>query len=288
MAKQLTSDDRQESLSSSADVDLYNLAKRVDRFKNSVHSDEDHKPMLRARVHAKRVAIVLDGTGSSSARLYTNDVIECVQMAGFKVTVFSYQGPNSHRYEPRDTLRTGLSALVDHLDKYIAEYSTAENIVLIGYSLGGLIATEWMYRYRDEIELRQAKHRKSQAETSNRAISGMFLLASPIRICGRGVTYSRDSPNLEGIKGCLSTILAEYTADLVGLPLNVPLVLLRCENDKVIDDSVYTFDDCETDDLLEEFPIENTSHMRIPTNASALATLKKQLTSKCGSRRRRQ
>lgn len=221
-------------------VPLDRAAILVNACRDSEIAGEDHDDLPLPASSAPRIAIILDGLCSSSGGLATAGLVQWIwEDTNFEVCVFSYKGISTQRYQPRDTVLAKFDDLVEYLDEYLAFYSQAECVVLVGYSFGGLIISEWLYRRADEIIRRQTGTGTTASDPRVSAFSGSCLIASPIRLRTTRVYYQHEvrSRTIEARRH-ISAILDGYTAVPEAIPVIAPLVLFRCETDGLLDDSV--------------------------------------------------
>lgn len=219
------------------------------------------------------VAIVVDGLGSSSAHLFVDKVIQWIEdEPHFKPCVFSYRGFGTRGYHAIDTVTVGFDFLANELDKYVYHYSKAKYLVLIGYSLGGLIVSEWIYRNRDNIYDWHTRGWDANKPEPGNGFVGTCFVASPLRVSSTSIRYDRTEPQ-PGTRGSvargrISDIVGGYTAEPKVIPLITPMVVLRCERDTFLDDSLFTYEDLPDDERPVEIPIPDVVHDTIQRDES--------------------
>lgn len=246
-------------------VPLDRVAILVNAFKDLDYADEDHADLPLPAPSESKIAIILDGLGSSSAGLATAELADWIsEDTDFEVCVFSYKGISSQRYQPRDTVRVRFDDLVEYLDTYMEFYSRAECIVLVGYSFGGLVISEWLYRRADEIIKRQSGTGTEASEPRVAAFSGSCLIATPIRLRTTRVYYQHEvkSRTIDA-RTHISAILDGYTAEPEAVPVVAPMVLFRCETDGLLNDSVFSFADRHAEDQPVEMIVPGVKHQNI-------------------------
>lgn len=230
------------------------------------------------------VAILIDGMGSESGDngYFGNLVDRIPKETGFKVCMFSYRGIDNPRYTPRDTVCTKLDDLVKHLDDYVTYYSESKCIVLIGYSLGGLIASEWLYRHRREMQRHEVLDGELSQTVTNRGIDELILIASPVRMKTDRIEFNNHKAKYNDARKTLLGILAQYTAEPELLHTITPVTVLRCENDRLIPDCVITFQDRPKDSRRVEVPpIAGVIHGSIASNTETHDKTIPRLSARC-------
>jgi len=185
----------------------------------------------------RRVAILLDGICSSSTGLSLSQPARWIEddtICGLEVCVFNYTGISSRFYQERDTVHADFDTLVQYLDEHVDYYKNAQQLILVGYSFGGLIISEWLYRHRDDIQ-----------EVSN--LRGVCFVASPIRVQGTRVHYERERLRTKEARDHVSLLIKGYTAIPEHIHRITPTIIFRCETDNVLDVAAYTFADLEVE-----------------------------------------
>lgn len=104
-----------------------------------------HVALSLPRPSSQRVAIVVDGLGSSSASRSTDHVAKWLEEANWATCRYSYAGIRTHFYEAKDTLPEDFKRLAAILNDYVTYYTDADELILIGYSLGGMIIWRWLH-----------------------------------------------------------------------------------------------------------------------------------------------
>lgn len=216
-------------------VDLGRAAIIVDRYMDATTPLITHTPLpLPPTDTTGRVVILVDGIGSSSVGLATREANDWLSDDGFHTCIFSYRGLDSRFYQPQDTVRN-LSELAYLLDEYVVYYSSAESVVVVGYSFGGLVVAQWLFdRGASIVELEN--------------FDGTCLVASPIRLRMSNIHYLQDTTRHVQARERVGDILSGYTAIPEQLPLIAPLELIRSVEDGLLHDSVYTFQDRPLED----------------------------------------
>lgn len=254
--RRLTSHDRDDFPYERLGLDK--VAILFDKYKNEAFPNSEHSSLPLPGPESEWVVIVLDGIGSSSAGLAIQKIVEWLTRAEnhhqFSVCVFSYLGRSTRTYEPRDTVHSDLGDLVAYLDDYLDYYSRAKCIVLVGYSFGGLIISEWLYKHRHELIAPAAAYT---------AFKGSCLIASPVRLRTTRVYYRSDSPKTAETRGYISAILDNYTAIPEHVPAIAPMVLFRCDSDRLVGEGAYTFMDLPPDDRPVEKIVLDSRHQTI-------------------------
>jgi hypothetical protein len=234
----------------SGTIDMRGVAILFNRYKSmGVDGIERHCLSLPSPTSG-RVAIVVDGIGSSSRQLWMRRPIRYLEEMGFDVCVFSYRGIDTPYYEPRDTVRDNLNQLVGHLDDYVEYYRNAECLLLTGYSFGGMVVSEWLSRDNGSI---------SAADN----FRGSCLIASPIRLTSSRIYYSDEPEKFKDARSRVWGILDDYTSLPETVPSVAPLAVIRSDADGVLDVSAYSFADV----INRVRPYEATvpaSHLAIP------------------------
>lgn len=145
--------------------------------------------------------------------------------------------------------------------------------MLVGYSFGGLIVSQWLYKNKDRI----IRH-----DPAFKALRGSCLIASPIRLRTTRVYYRLESHRTEETRGYVAALLEGYTAIPEHVPVIAPMVVFRCENDRLLDESAYTFQDLPLEDRPVEFPpIPNVRHQTIVSDEQLKIGLRKALLMLC-------
>ena len=165
-------------------ADLSGAAVLFQRYAEATDKPDSAPPLPLAPVDAARVAIVVDGVGSSSARLHCSGVVAALGSAGFTVTVFSYSELSVEFYDPRDVVRANLDSAVERLDEYIGRYLGSECLLLIGYSFGGFVIAEWLFR--------QSAHLRDLP-----GLKGVILVASPVRLNAGQIWFGQEPDRYE-------------------------------------------------------------------------------------------
>jgi predicted alpha/beta-fold hydrolase len=241
---------------------------------NRVLPEARHRDLPLPDPTTRRVVILVDGIGSSSADLHVAELIEWIPVdTGFEVCVYSYAGIATRRYQPRDTVHTPFGRLVEQLDEYVSYYANAECIVLVGYSFGGLIIGEWLYSHRDEII---AGTRANVA-----GFAGSCLIASPIRLRTTMIYYEVTDPRTQDARDRISAILDGYTAEPEAVPVIAPMVVIRAKTDGLLDDRLYTFGDRPMDDRPVEIVLDEANHWSIPAERWLRAPLAEAIRDLC-------
>lgn len=232
-----------------------------------------------AKRDAENVAIVIDGMGSEFPGGHVSILVDAIRdETEFKVRRFSYKGIEHECYTQRDTIQTPVDHLVAYLDQYVHHYSEAKRIVLIGYSLGGLIVSEWMHRRQQKIAHKELESSSINNEMAIRNIEAVCLVASPIRIRELPLDFPHyDCANAEPIRiearDCLSTLLGELTFDPGSLHLILPLYIFRCKKDILLDDRAYKFDQEPDSGIRQEKPVPPFTHFSIIRRPDGFAAL---------------
>lgn len=213
------------------------------------------------------VAILLDGIGSSSDYGHLDSLIARIEAesSGFEVRVFSYKGKDNPAYIPKDTVETDFYELVELLDEYVKLYSDAECVVLIGYSLGGVIATQWLHNQATMLNQSRTESNGKSALESDLGVSELILIASPVLLNPSLIDYEYTHEKYDCARSRLDSILGKYTADPTVLHEYVPLTILRCDHDGVIHNSAFKFDDCKKDNRRFVCPPIQATHRTIAT-----------------------
>lgn len=211
-------------------------------------ADHLHRQLKNNDKGLEKVVIVIDGLGSSTATNSTSTLVGKLDSDVLGVCEFCYTGITVGRYERSDTVRHDLHEVVDFLDGHIRHHSQAKSIVLVGYSLGGLIASQWVHSHKED--------------TGN--VTGLCLIASPIRLKASRVAAPTNCG--EYPFGCqhLDTMLSQYTTDPEALHDILPMEVFRAEVDVLLSDNVYHFNDRQTSDRPTQHPpFANTDHWKI-------------------------
>jgi len=211
-------------------IDMRGVAILFNRYKRVAVAGIEQHCLPLPLPSGERVAIVVDGIGSSSRQLWMRTPIRYLEELGFAVCVFSYRGIDTPFYEPRDTVRDNLNQLVGFLDEYVDFYRSAELIILVGYSFGGMVVSEWLSRNRSN--LRDAEN-----------FRGSCLIASPIRLTASRIWYSDEPAKLKEARDRVSGVLDAYTALPETVPSVAPLTVIRSNADGMLDVSAYSFAD---------------------------------------------
>ncbi len=230
----------------------------------------EHVPLVIPAQDSRRVAIVVDGVGSSTAKLLVGGILPCLEEQGFATCVFNYRGMRARFYQPADTVLTRFEALVEFLSEYIAYYRAAECLVLVGYSFGGIIVSQWLFQQGSRI-------------SDLPGFRGSCLIASPIRLRPTQVHYSREHETLADARGHIQTRLAGYTALPDVVPAIASMILIRCQRDGLLAEHAYSFLDLP----LEDRPIETTlpfGHVDIIQRAELQAPLAEAVNALCERR----
>lgn len=208
----------------------------------------EHVPLHLPPPDAEKVVIAVDGLGSSSAGLYLPLVTDYLEELGFQICNFSYRGIATHFYQPEDTAKSAFEDLVKHLGDYIQYFKAAQDIVLLGYSFGGLVIAEWLYRQAEAVQ-------------DIPALRGSILLASPIRIRSTRIKYRRELEKTKGGRAQIANILWGYTAIPEHVPPIASLFVFRCARDGLLDSQAYSFADlpAEHRPIEEELDADHTS-----------------------------
>lgn len=267
---------------------LDHVAILFDLVKDKVDPPAQHRDLPLPEPPVGNVVIALDGIGSSSAGLAIADLVDWIQAdTDFDVCVFSYLGLPSRRYEPRDTVRTDFDRLVQYLDQYIARYANADCIVLLGYSFGGLIISEWLYRHRREFLQQQGQDAPVAGASSGiGAVRGSALITSPIRLSTTRVFYRHQFKRGQG-PVFVSALLEGYTAIPEAVPVIAPMVLFIAEDDGLLHQGAYTFRDRSLEDRPGEILLRSrgqkdpTTHFNIVIDSRLRTYLKDVLPTFC-------
>ncbi|MHB8577228.1 MAG: hypothetical protein ACYDCQ_18100 [Dehalococcoidia bacterium] len=126
----MTDDAPADPFASDDRFDLRGAATLFTNFADKTDPPERHTPLPLPPVTSLRVAIVVDGLGSSSAGLLLRDVVERLEADGFAVCVVCYRGPGTDTYDQRDVVLSSLDTLVDYLDHYVGRYRKASCLLL--------------------------------------------------------------------------------------------------------------------------------------------------------------
>lgn len=189
-------------------------------------------------------------------------VNEIRRLHKFDVCEYSYQGIDCRRYTPTDTASTDLTTLVEQLNDYVQHYSQSEKVVLVGYSLGGLVASQWAHLYKNDFD----------------NVASLILVASPVRLkSDRAFCSKRDEYN-EAVCLHLEEFLDQYTVNPESLHTLLPVTILRCETDELLNDCVYQFSDRPRRDRSFELPpfekvTEGLAHAKIFDNRRVSMTV---------------
>lgn len=217
-------------------IDLDRVAIVFDAHKDKeILPWEKHRALPLPPPQSSRVAILVDGLGSSSAGTYVAEITKDLETEGFSTAVYSYGGIVTHFYQPKDTIVTEFTDHVSHLDDYVHYYRQAEDVVLVGYSFGGLVVSEWLYEQQSGV--RAIKN-----------FRGSCLVASPIRLSPTRVRYRRELVQLADARLAVDRILVGYKAWPEAVPFIASMVILRCEEDGLLHNHAYTFEDLPPDD----------------------------------------
>lgn len=233
-----------------------------DLVKDRVDPIEDHRELPLPDPPVRSIVIALDGIGSSSAGLAIANIIDWISLdTDFEVCVFSYQGFGTRHYDRRDTVRTDFDDLVQALDRYIEYYADADCIVLLGYSFGGLIVSEWLYRNRMAIFTSEpvTTDEESHSNPGTSSVRGSCLVASPIRLSTTRVYIRHSYKRAAGGQRSVSAIVEGYTAIPEEIPGIAPLMHFIAEDDGLLDASAYTFADRPLADRPAEVVVESLS-----------------------------
>lgn len=187
-----------------------------------------HTPLSLPPRDSHRVAIVVDGLGSSTAKLWVEGILPCLEDQGVATCAFNYRGRGAQFYQPEDTVLERFDMLVERLSEYIDYYRDAQCLVLIGYSFGGIIISQWLFQQSSRV-------------TEIPAFKGSCLIASPIRLRSTQTYYSREPEALATARGHIQTRLAGYTAIPEAVPAIASMILIRCENDGLLSSDAYSF-----------------------------------------------
>lgn len=236
------------------EVDLGRVSVLFRQFIDETRPQTDHTELpFPPLPNNGKVAILVDGLGSSSAGLYLDKVKDWLEEEGFAVCVFSYRGMGTRTYEPRDTVRSRLPMLVRSLNDYVEHYSGVEKLALVAFSFGGIIVSEWLYERGRSINLLPC-------------FMGSCLIASPIRLQGSRVRYvwqPTKSTRTEEVRGYVDRYFSGYKAVPEHVPAIASMVLLWCENDEILPKELYSFEDIPIDDLpIERRPFEHSLPFR--------------------------
>ncbi len=232
-----------ESSSAFQPLEMGKVAILVDHFKNDERPWSQHTALPMPPSNCETAVLMVDGVGSSSAGLRVGRLVHQIDDAGFNPCVFSYRGIISHFYQPSDTVHAKFDDLVHHLDEYVEYYSHVRCLVLVGYSFGGVVVSEWLYRREDSLKALPG-------------FKGVCLIASPVRVQATRVRYARPYERLSQARGYIQSMLDGYTTRPEQLPSITSMISIFCGHDGLLDDDAYSFDDRP----LEDRPIQ----LRLP------------------------
>lgn len=247
---------------SATDPDLSQIVFLVDRCKGVVASRREHTPIVRLLDEHDGVAVLVDGFCSTTAgdglrvRFTVQPIFEA---SGLKPAILCYK-KRATMYNPSDTISVSFDELVDIIDRLVRRFKSARHVILLGYSFGGLIVSEWLYE----------AHRDGVLPDN---IAGAFYVASPIRLSGTAIRYRVGAR--EDAKEAISKRVEFYRARPEVVVRIAPTVIIRCESDRVIADEMYSLNSISSAVLPDEFrppeyAIPNVDHFTILAEQSTI------------------
>ena len=197
---------------------------------------------------AKRVVLMVDGMGSSSAGLYLGRVGESIEHRfEADVCIFNYAGFDARFYYPEHTVLVPFEELLYEFERYVQRYRSAEQLVLIGYSKGGLVVREYLWR-------------KFQSGTLQPNVVGCCLIASPISLNAFAHLPFAALQGQDAARSSIEDLVATFS-DTTGMPFwDRHTLVCRSERDGLLPDCVY---EPAPHPLMEDHASPRTTHASI-------------------------